>query len=257
MSSPIPILLYHAVRADPSGWIAPFTVPPAVFARQVALIADCGRTPLTVSGLRDALAAGRPPDRPVVVTFDDGFADTADTAAPLLADVGIAATIYLTTGFLGTTSPGGDPMLSWAAASDLAAAGHEIGAHSISHPHLDILPQAEAREEIVASRARLQDGLGLAVRTFAYPHGYSSPAVRRLVLVAGYDSACAVKNAHSHPADPSYTLARLTVTARTSDDTFRSWLTGTGVAVARPRDGVTTRAWRIYRRARRIRGGRS
>ena len=78
----IPILLYHSVSADPAGWIAPYAVTPQVFARHVDLIVESGRTPMTVSELRRALY-GRTalPSKPVVVTFDDGFADFAEASA--------------------------------------------------------------------------------------------------------------------------------------------------------------------------------
>ena len=80
----VPILLYHSVSADPPGWIADLTVSPRVFTHHADLIVDSGRTPMTVSGLRAALDGYTElPRRPVVVTFDDGFADFSSAAATL------------------------------------------------------------------------------------------------------------------------------------------------------------------------------
>lgn len=247
----IPVLLYHAVCTDPSGWIAPFAVTPDTFRRHLDLVVASGRTAMTVSGLRTVLETGEPaPHRPVVVTFDDGFADTADFAAPLLTDLGLPATVFLTTGFVDGTSPGGDRMMSWSAASELAAAGHEIGGHSVRHPELDTLRSAAAREEISTCRHQLQDRLAGPVHSFAYPHGYSSPAVRRLVAAAGYRSACAVKNAFSHPADPAFAIARLMITRHTTEGTVAGWLAGRGAPLARRTDRLATHGWRTYRRIR-------
>jgi peptidoglycan/xylan/chitin deacetylase (PgdA/CDA1 family) len=244
----IPILLYHSVSDDPSPWIAPFTVTPDTFGRQLELIRAAGHEPLTVSGLRTAL--GRQPDlpsRPVVITFDDGFADTLDVAAPLLAAHGIPATIYLTTGFLGHRSPGGDRMLSWSAAAELGALGHELGAHSVSHPQLDTIDLDSAWQEISGSRLELEQRLSSPVLSFAYPHGYSTAAVRRLVAKAGYESACSVKNALSPYDDPPYEIARLTVTSSTTDEILLDWLAGRA-RIAVPGDRLAAKVWRTYRR---------
>jgi hypothetical protein len=81
MMTAIPILRYHSVSTDPAGWIAPLSVSPATFADHVDLIAASGRTAMTVSELSAALTGRRPlPRRPIVITFDDGFADFHDHA---------------------------------------------------------------------------------------------------------------------------------------------------------------------------------
>ena len=255
----IPVLLYHSVSTDPSGWIAPFTVTPARLEAHLGAVAEAGLAPVTVSYLRDGLAGlVELPPNPVVVTIDDGFADTLTAAAPLLGAAGIPATVYVTSGFVGGRSPGGDRMMSWPQVRALVEQGHEVGAHSQTHPQLDTLSEADAWSEVLGSRKRLEDALSLAVRSFAYPHGYSSPRVRQMVSVAGFDSACAVKNALSSAVDPPLSIARLTVTATTTDATVRRWLGGSGAPTGHEDERVVTRAWRTYRRcsARRHAGGR-
>ena len=247
----VPVLLYHCVGTDPSSWIAPFTVDAATVAGHLDQVRESGRVPLTISQLRDALA-GRAtlPARPVVVTFDDGYADTLTCAAPLLAERGIPATAYITTGFMGRRSPGGDLMLTWRQLAELADAGFELGAHSVTHPQLDVLPPEQARGEIQDSRAQLEDAIGAGVRSFAYPHGYSSPAVRALVAEAGFDSACSVKNALAGAPDTALTLSRLMVAADTTASDVRGWMTGVRPRVGRRDDRLISMAWRNYRRLR-------
>jgi len=251
----IPVLLYHCLSPAPSPWIAPFTVTAQCLDRHLAIVADAGRTPVTVSQLRDGLAGAGPlPAMPVVVTFDDGFADTLTIAAPILQRRGVAGTIYLTSGFIGGVSPGGDRMLDWAQARELADQGHEIGGHSVSHRQLDTLSRPHARHEIRASREQLEERLDVPVRSFAYPHGYSSPHVRREVMEAGYDSACSVKNALSGPRDTPFSISRLTVTAGVSEDTVRAWVDGSA-PTGRRDERLLTKGWRAYRRLRLVATG--
>lgn len=252
---PIPILLYHAVTDRPSDFIGPYTVSPATLRRHLAAVAGTGATTLTVSGLLAALAGGALPERPVLITFDDGYLDTLTAAAPALAEHGMTSTVYVTTGVVGATSPGGDVMLSWPQVGELAALGHEIGAHSHTHPQLDTLSVAAMQREIEGSRARLQAGTGLPVDSFAYPHGYSDARVRRAVRKAGFSSACSVKNALSSPSDPPFTLSRLMVMATTTDDEVVGWLAGRGVPLGRDDERLLTRGWRWWRRARTTVGG--
>ena len=249
-AAPIPILLYHSVSDQPSEFIAPYTVTPAAFRRHLDAIAAIGATTLTVSDLLAARANDTVPERPVLVTFDDGYLDTLTVAAPELAERGMSSTVYVTTGVVGAKSPGGDPMLTWSQVNELAGMGHEIGAHSHTHPQLDTLSVAAMRGEIAGSRTLLQEGTGLPIDSFAYPHGYSDARVRRAVQKAGFTSAASVKNALSSPTDPPFALARLMLMSTTSDEDFLGWLAGRGVPVGRADERLLTRGWRWWRRAR-------
>ena len=235
-----------------------FTVSPDVFGRQLDAIVDAGLTALTVPQYIAARAALAVPDRVVVITFDDGYADFYENALPALNERSLASTLYVPTGFLeGNPSlrvdrrpP--DRMLSWEQLRDVAAAGVEIGAHSHSHFHLDTLSRRSARWEIETCKALLEDALQSTVPSFAYPNGHSSAAVRRLVIDAGYDSACGVRNALSWEHDDRFRLARLTVRSTTDETTFRAWLESSCARVALRHELLKTRAFRAYRRSRAV-----
>ena len=246
----VPILLYHSIADEPSEFIAPYTVSPATFRRHLDAVAATGATTLTVSDFIAARAEGTLPARPVLVTFDDGYRDTLTAAAPALAERGMVATTYVTTGVVDGVSPGGDPMMTWAQVDELAATGHEIGAHSRTHPQLDTLPLRAVRREVAGSQAELQDRTGLPIASFAYPHGYSDARVRRVVREAGFTSACSVKNALSPPHDRPHTLARLMVMSTTTDAELHAWLAGRGVPAGQADERLLTVGWRWYRRAR-------
>ena len=132
----------------------------------------------------------------------------------------------------------------------------ELGGHSHTHPHLDSLSPAQAREEITRCKTLLEERLTAPVRSFAYPNGYSSRTVRRLVREAGYRSACSVKDQLSSTDDDVFSLARLMVRADTSLIELRSWLAGVGRPIAPTRERLRTRAWRLNRRMRALATGR-
>src|SRR5207253_4620134 len=158
------------------------------------LIVDAGAETLTVSGLVHRLRRGEPlPRRTVVITFDDGFLDTLDIAAPRLRAKGLVATVYLTTGYLQGGTRGSSPhapgaMVPWDRLHELEAAGLELGAHTHGHPQLDVLPSREATAEVRTSKVLLEASLGHPVRSFAYPHGYTSAWLRSEVQRAGFES---------------------------------------------------------------------
>jgi peptidoglycan/xylan/chitin deacetylase (PgdA/CDA1 family) len=250
---PVPILLYHSVSNDPDAWIRRFAVAPGAFSWHLDLIAAHGATTLTVSAFVDARTLGGAalPERPVLITFDDGFADFGGTALRALREREMVATLYPATDFVGRRSPGGAPMLGWDDLCELGTSGDvEVGGHTVTHPQLDAIPAARARVEIAQCKATLEDRLGTPVRSFAYPHGYSSAAVRAIVREEGYDSACAVKNAFSSVDDDRFALARLTVRADTPIAVIDAWLAGREARLAPRRELARTRAGRIARRVR-------
>ena len=257
MMNTVPILLYHSVSDDPPGWIAPYTVSPATFAAHLDMVVASGRVPLTVSQYADRRHEGTLPERPVLITVDDGFADFASNALPILAERNLPSTLYVTTGALADRHQ--DSVLPAAAmlrSPDLPvleAAGVEIGAHSHTHRQLDLLPAGAVADDLSLNRDVLADTLGHPIRSFAYPHGYWRAQVRRVVSDAGFDSACGVAEAHSSARDHPLALSRLMIHADTSASTVAAWVDGSGAHVVSPRRRVLAFGWRQYRRARQLR----
>lgn len=243
MAAAVPILLYHDVTPHPRD---PFAVTPEVFSRHMGLVAASGRTPLTVDAYAAGLLAGGAglPARPVLVTFDDGYREFG-LAVDAMAAAGVdAATLYLTTSYV--QRPDGLP---WA---DLQALPEwvQVGAHSHTHPQLDLLASAELDAEIRSPRTEIEQRLGRPCRSFAYPHGFHGKRVRRAVVEAGYASAAGVKNALSHPADDVYGLSRVTITQETADPVVEALLDGEGWPLGWRREQWRTKGFRAYRRLR-------
>jgi peptidoglycan/xylan/chitin deacetylase (PgdA/CDA1 family) len=256
LSGAIPILLYHSISRDASVKFRPWAVSPETFDAHMRHLREEGYRSLTVTQYARAVSTGGPlPERPVIVTFDDGFADFHETALPVMQRHAIACTLYISTGFIGQTSrwlerqgEGSRPMLTWTQVLAVAESGVECGGHTVSHPQLDTLPADRAREEIALSKLALETRLGRPVETFAYPHGYHGRTVRSLVQEAGFTSACAVKNSMSSPCDDLFGLARIIVFRHADMATFDGLLRGQGLKTAPLSEGLKTRGWRVARR---------
>ena len=264
----LPVLLYHSVAktfsAEQSGWVT----TPEVFDEHMAYLREHDYRTLTVSEYAALLAEPmlEAPDRTVVITFDDGFADFTEHALPALTRHGHAATMYVVTGCVGSTSTwlesageGDRPMMGWSDIESVLGAGVEIGAHTHSHPQLDIINRRTAWEEIRRSKGVLEDRLGREIPSFAYPFGFHGPRVRALVQRAGFLSACAVKDALSGPGDDPLAIARIIVPGDTSVGTLADLLAGKGRPPAWRHERTSTKAFRVARRsaarARSLRAG--
>jgi len=251
----VPILLYHSISEGVPSKFRKWAVPPQIFATQMAFLYELKYQPITVTQFARAMAGGneRLPDRPVVLTFDDGFADFYTQALPVLKQYGFTATLYIATGLIGNTNhwlydQSQIPFMTWDQIVEVSADGIECGAHSHSHPQLDTLSSDSARQEIFHSKMVLEHHLERQILTFSYPHGYFNSTIRRLVQVAGYTSACAVKGAMSSAADDPFALARIIITADADEKGYSSLLAGHGLRVAPRREQKRTKVWRIMRR---------
>jgi peptidoglycan/xylan/chitin deacetylase (PgdA/CDA1 family) len=254
----VPILMYHSIADPPGEKYQTWSVRPERFDRQMAWLRAHDFSPMTVTGLVATLRdpSARLPEKPVLVTFDDGFADFHSAALPILVAHNIPATLYVTTGYVGGTSEWlngpehHQPMLTWQQLAEVSRSGVEIGAHTHTHPELDTLPYEEAQDEITRPKRILEDRLGLRVTSFAYPHGYHGPTVKRLVCEAGYTSACGVKHAMSATTDDCFSLARIIVGYDVDMTEFASLMAGRGLEIAPRGEKLVTVGWRVARRTR-------
>lgn len=255
-SQPIPILLYHSISDEASDAFRTWTVGPTRFAEHMSYISESGFTALTVTSLCRLLDERKPlPTKPIVITFDDGFADFATAASPVLVRHGLPTTFYITTKFVGGTSEwlrkqgeGDRPFLSWNQIANLDEDLVEIGAHSHTHPTLDVLPERQATLEITESKRILDDHLDRPVMSFAYPHGYSTRRVRATVHDTGFTSACGVAHAINTSKAERFAMPRIIVSADTTVDDLARLIRGDGLRVAPFREQYRTKGWRLARR---------
>ena len=214
----LPILMYHRCAPGGNERLARYRIQPDAFEQQLRYLRYNDYRTATFAEWRAARAAKRPlRGRRVILTFDDGFADFAEFAWPLLKKYGFGATVFLVTGRIGETSDWdaayGDtaPLMDWNQILDLQANGIEFGSHTVNHRHLPALSPAEAATELLQSRLNLEQRLERPVRSLAYPFGQYEPWLMHLAGACGYLDAVTTRSMLSTIEDPDLGLARVEV----------------------------------------------
>ncbi|MFH0910119.1 MAG: polysaccharide deacetylase family protein, partial [Planctomycetota bacterium] len=226
------ILMYHCVRDGfPQDRLS---VGAAAFARQLFLLREEG---IPILPLSEALARlrARTLDRgAVALTFDDGYADLVREALDVMDEFHATATAYVPAALLDAgymserdpEAPEGDRLLTWEEVGALRESGWEIGSHTNTHADLSTLLGDALRQEIAGSRLRLEERLGAAVTTFAYPWGHLSREAVEAVREAGYASAVTVWPGPNLPETPTHLLCRTEVSGEDTLADFACKLRG-------------------------------
>jgi peptidoglycan/xylan/chitin deacetylase (PgdA/CDA1 family) len=203
------ILGYHGVaRSRLRDDLSLLQVKPSRFRAQLELLLAAGFQFVTVAQLVRRAAGGELPAGYAAITFDDGLRNNYTVALPILQEYGITATVYVTIGFIGGVSPwisgGENEMLREDEVRALARAGWELGAHTLTHPDLSAMGQAECLHEIRESRTELERIGEAPVETFAYPFGRYGPAAVAAAAEAGLLASVGTGGADGGP----HSLAR-------------------------------------------------
>lgn len=217
------ILVYHRISkvADDPHLLA---VSPKNFRDQVEYLKREYKI-LPLSTLVANLKNNRLEARQTAITFDDGYADNLFEALPILEEMGVPATIFITTGKIDSNEP-----FYWDTNRPLSICGRplskeellqlakspliEIGAHTVDHPNLGKTGSAQQKIEIENSKKTLEQLLGRTISLFAYPFGsaasYSKNTIETLKH-SGFEAACSTKSRRLLPEVDPYTLPRITV----------------------------------------------
>jgi peptidoglycan/xylan/chitin deacetylase (PgdA/CDA1 family) len=160
----------------------------------IALLRGLGYRFATAGELARRWRGSTPPPGIVVLTFDDGWRDGLTTAAPLLARLGLRATFFICPDGFGdriTRLGHAGVIMTEAEARALHEAGMELASHSLSHPDLRTLSDAQLRTQLVASREAVEALSGERCLTLAYPSGWHDRRVEPATADAGYQLAFA------------------------------------------------------------------
>ncbi|WP_248930326.1 polysaccharide deacetylase family protein [Paenibacillus hamazuiensis] len=209
----IPVLNYHSITYDP-GNIAVIT--PEKFAEQMHYLADKGYTTLTMKQFTDIISRKEdPPEKPVLLTFDDGYADNYEHALPLLKELGFHATLFVSPG---TTDDG--YFLSWDKIKEMHEAGWDIQPHGMTHPRLDQLKPEQQAYEIGEAKKQIEEQLGTTADIFCYPYGRYNATTLRLLKEYGFRYAFTIEQGKTRSTENPYKLRRIFVNGEESLKTF-------------------------------------
>lgn len=194
------ILEYHRVNPVRRGTLS---VHRDEFRRQLRYLLEQGYKNVALEDIAGRLHGGiMPLERSFAITFDDGYRDNYLHALPVLQELGLRATIFVTVNYLDTCDlfpweslrqgEGGTPAeedlpLTWTQVKEMQASGvFQIGSHTLTHPFLTMIDRQAAQREIALSKQILEQRLGELVTTFCYPAGYVNREIIGMVRDAGY-----------------------------------------------------------------------
>ena len=212
--SGFPIITYHNVAPRPRGArIRGLYLDPKLFDAQLRELQAAGFCSATLEEAR-VYAPGL--NRRVVLTFDDGLREAYRQTFPRLQRYGFRAIQFLVADRIGSYNHWDtllgeveEPLMNAEEIREWLAAGHEIGSHTLTHPHLCELPPAAAAEEIASSKKKLEDRFGLPVKHFCYPYGEFNDRIVAEVANAGYLTACTVNPGINTAETPPHRLCRI------------------------------------------------
>jgi GT2 family glycosyltransferase/peptidoglycan/xylan/chitin deacetylase (PgdA/CDA1 family) len=217
----VPALLYHRVGPPVSNSYPGLSISVRRFERQMRWLIDRGYAAIAPSDWLAWRIEGKSlPPKPILITFDDAYADTAEYAFPILKRYGLRAATYVVTGYIGATNvwdqARGYAPLKLMSAEEIKRwcnEGIEFGSHSRSHPDLTAIGAEKFQEEIAGSVEDLQRIIGVRPASFAYPHGRCNPAVRDFAQTV-YAAAFTAEGGMNDLASDPVMLHRTVVASR-------------------------------------------
>lgn len=228
----LPVLMYHrfgtAAAGDPELWITE-----EQFAAQLRWLREHDYRTLSLDEAYAILAAGPVPQRAVLLTIDDGFAEDLQRAADLLRQHEARATVFVPAGLLGQavnlSHPAGDATkTSSGTIADVDGLrqwlqqGFDVGCHSLTHLDVTAGDPEALRQEISRSREHLATSLDHQIHDFCYPFAHHDEVARQAVEAAGYRAAYAGEPPH----DGLFAIPRMMVYPRDSPARFQRKVSG-------------------------------
>lgn len=208
----VPILMYHYVSPlpeDADEVREDLTITPDLFQQHVAYLQREGYTTISLYDLDAALLTGAPlPEKPVILTFDDGYSDHYEYVFPMLQSAGLTATFFVITGPVDVRQPG---YLTWEQVAEMAAAGMHMEPHTKHHPSLDERSHDFLVYEMLGSRESLTAHTGQPALMFSYPAGRYDGLTLAVAQGLGIQRAVTTQPGLLHTTDNRLELPRVRV----------------------------------------------
>lgn len=221
VSPKLPILIYHYVEyvTDEKDTIRQsLNINPRTFENQINTLKDSAYTFVTPSDIQKIERGELSIEKPVIISFDDGYRDFYTDVFPILKKHQVKAVAYIVPGFLDKLN-----YMYWNQVKEISSSGLvEIGAHTINHRSLNNLTNDAAFREINDSKIILELALGEKITTFAYPYGHFNDQTPDLVKSAGFTSALTTDEGTNENLDDKFLLKRIHPGGRTSQDLIKT-----------------------------------
>lgn len=224
----IPILTYHSIDESRSV----ISTSCETFRRQMKFLCEEAFNVISLKDLTRALDANNPlPPKTIVLTFDDGFQNFYTIALPILKELDFTATVFLITGFCGkyndwTGNLAGlerSELMDWNEIKECRKHGIEFGSHTQTHPDLTKISIEKAKQEIIGSKSKIEEKLGIEVADFAYPYGKYNQAVKN-ITGDNFKTSCSTELGKYRAGDDLFSLKRLDTYYLSNERIFRSML---------------------------------
>jgi peptidoglycan/xylan/chitin deacetylase (PgdA/CDA1 family) len=218
---PVPVLMYHEIGFGPNN----LYLSPQDFASQLDYLQAQGFHAVTLERLWRHFTMGEAlPSKPIVLTFDDGYASFVHTAMPLLKAHDYPGTVFVITGMVGKPS-----FATWDELRAADRAGMEIGSHTVNHLNLTQLDPDRLQTELGRSKLVIEEALGHAVHFFCYPSGRHNDLVVKQTALAGYEAAVTTESGLADQAENPFRWKRVRVSKGESAQALEGHLRALGI----------------------------
>jgi peptidoglycan/xylan/chitin deacetylase (PgdA/CDA1 family) len=213
----IPVLCYHDVNPTTGNELL---LHPNKFRKQMQYLKDHGYTPLSMDQLYSFLKEdGALPEKPVVLTFDDGYVGNYTYAFPVLKEFGFNATIFIISDCIDL-----GPYMTSEQIKEMTSYGIDIESHTTNHCDLSKMNLTAQTNNLKSSKEKLEHLINKPVDYLAYPYGKYNMDTRKAAAAAGYKMGFSLHGALTDKKDNLYNLDRLYVSNNNSMSDFVSIL---------------------------------
>lgn len=217
----VPIIMYHKI--DDNAAFSKLSVSPESFRKQIVFLKKRNYNVVKLQDLADLIKEHKVPYKTIAITFDDGYENNYRNAYPVLKELQLPATIFISPALIGI-----DEYLTWDQVIEMHESGFiSIGSHAMTHAYLPDLPEQKLNKEIFDSKRAIESHIRKEVSSFSYPAGGFNNYVRNKVVKAGYNVAVVTNPGRHYPKDDIFAMKRLRI-SRTSDNLFVFWIETSG-----------------------------
>ncbi|MBW7959285.1 MAG: polysaccharide deacetylase family protein [Candidatus Promineofilum sp.] len=231
----VPILMYHYISEPPPGsdiYRVDLSVSPDDFRQQMAFLSENGYTPVDLNTLSLAIVnRATLPEKPVIITFDDGYLDAYENAFPILQEYGFEGTFFIITELIDLKSEG---YMSWEMIEEMSRAGQRIESHSKTHPDLTLQSRDSIIYELLGSLETLAAHTGYRPRYLCYPAGRYNDETIAILKELDYWGAVTTMNGTWHGFDDRFEWRRVRIRNTTSITEFGYMLDMEGTLHGKP-----------------------